>query len=314
MLRFSSAQKMAIARLASGLVLAARKTLGFPNQTISKRGGITWNLDLAEGIDLSIFLLGAFEPSTVRLYRKWVRPGAVVLDLGANIGAHTLPLARLAGPEGRVIAIEPTGYAIRKLRSNISLNPVLTGRITICQVMLVAEAGRALSPELYSSWPLIRTREEVHGAHGGKLMDTQGATAMTLDQLIQSTGINHIDFIKMDVDGHEHEVLLGGSQTIATHRPPILMELAPYLHQEGEKGFEGMLNLIERCQYTMREAGTNQLLPFDPALLRLRIPHGRTCNVLLEPLHRSPGAAQPQGKANSTQRREDARGESRQEY
>jgi FkbM family methyltransferase len=293
MLRLSSAQKMAIARLASGLVLAARKTLGFPNQTLSKRGGITWNLDLAEGIDLSIFLLGAFEPRTVRLYRKWVRPGAAVLDLGANIGAHTLPLARLAGPQGRVIAIEPTGYAIRKLQSNISLNPALSGRITVCQVMLVAEAGRPLSPELYSSWPLTRARDQVHGAHGGKLMDTQGASAMTLDQVIQSAGINLIDFVKMDVDGHEHEVLLGGSQTIATHRPPILMELAPYLHPAGEKGFEGMLNLIERCQYTMRDAGTNQPLTFDPSLLRRRIPHGRTCNVLLEPMHRLPGADGP---------------------
>jgi FkbM family methyltransferase len=51
-----------------------------------------------------------------------VKPGNAVLDIGRNIGAHTLPLAHLVGPHGRVIAFEPTAYAIRKMRANIALN------------------------------------------------------------------------------------------------------------------------------------------------------------------------------------------------
>src|SRR5688572_20988587 len=105
---FSTAQKVGLAKMASRVVLSCRKLLGRPAQAQFVRDGIRWQLDLREGIDFSIYLLGSFEPATVRAYRRIVKPGQTVLDIGANIGAHTLPLARLVGPGGRVIAFEPT--------------------------------------------------------------------------------------------------------------------------------------------------------------------------------------------------------------
>ena len=272
---------MALARLASRLVLGLRRTLGRPNRTVARRGGIAWDLDLSEGIDLSIFLLGGFEPSTVKLYRKLVKPGDTVLDIGGNIGAHTLPLARLVGTRGRVIAFEPTAYAIGKMRANMALNPDLADRISACQVMLVANDAGSLEPKIYSSWPLFDTGGEVHRDHGGQLKDTTGAVATTLDRAFQSAGASTVDFIKMDVDGHEHEVLAGGKDTIGTHRPPILMELAPYRFEEGSRDLEGMLELLEGWGYSMHDAGTNRRLPFDAVRLREMIPAGQTCNVLL---------------------------------
>ena len=272
---------MALARLASRLVLGLRRTLGRPNRTVARRGGIVWDLDLSEGIDLSIFLLGGFEPSTVKLYRKLVKPGDTVLDIGGNIGAHTLPLARLVGTRGRVIAFEPTAYAIGKMRANMALNPDLAGRISACQVMLVANDTGSLEPKIYSSWPLFDTGGEVHRDHGGQLKDTTGAVATTLDRAFQNAGVSTVDFIKMDVDGHEHEVLAGGKDTIGTHRPPILMELAPYLYEEESRDLEGMLELLEGWGYSMHDAGTNRRLPFDAVRLREMIPAGQTCNVLL---------------------------------
>ncbi len=103
-----------------------------------RRRGVAWTLDLREGIDFSIWLLGAFELSTVRAYQRILRPGAIVLDIGANIGAHTLHLARAVGTEGKVWAIEPTDYAMGKLKTNIALNPELAPRIVGCQL----HAGR----------------------------------------------------------------------------------------------------------------------------------------------------------------------------
>ena len=121
----STAQKIRIARVLSGGVIGLRRTLGLPSEVTTRRGGVRWRLDLTEGIDLSIYLLGAFEPATVKLYRRLVKPGDVVLDIGANIGAHVLPLAVLVGDAGRVIAFEPTRYACRKLQANLALNPRL---------------------------------------------------------------------------------------------------------------------------------------------------------------------------------------------
>lgn len=84
-----------------------------------RRDGIHWDLDLSEGIDFAIFLLGGLELRTLRLYRRLVQPGDTVLDVGANIGAHALPLARLVGASGRVVAFEPTQFAFCKLQRNL---------------------------------------------------------------------------------------------------------------------------------------------------------------------------------------------------
>ena len=59
---------------------------------------------------------GQYEPENLRAYRRVVQPGFVVLDIGANIGSHTLPLAQMVGPSGRVYSFEPTDYAFGKQR------------------------------------------------------------------------------------------------------------------------------------------------------------------------------------------------------
>lgn len=281
MVKLKTAQKMALARVASCLVLGFRRLLGLPSHTVARRHGLSWDLDLTEAIDLSIYLLGRFEPSTVKLYRKLVKPGDTVLDIGGNIGAHTLPLAGLVGPNGRVIAFEPTDYAIRKMRANIALNAGLADRISVQQVMLVAPGGRAVAPSLYSSWPLFDTGEEVHTEHRGRLMDTSGALAMTFDEALRRLGVTSVDFIKLDVDGHEYGVLAGAKDTLAAHKPPILMELAPYLFREESRDLEGILELLEGLGYSMQDAATKERFPFDPMRLRKIIPVGQSCNVLL---------------------------------
>jgi hypothetical protein len=72
-----------------------------------RRDGISWDLDLREGIDLYIYLAGRFEWGLSRILTSLVRPGDTVVDVGANVGAHALPLARAAGAEGRPAS--PTG-------------------------------------------------------------------------------------------------------------------------------------------------------------------------------------------------------------
>ncbi len=130
------------------------------------RAGIRWRLDLTEVIDFAIFLTGKFEHSTVRAYCGIVKPGDVVLDIGANIGSHTLHLARCVGAGGHVIAFEPTAFAFRKLLDNLELNSDLRARITPLQVMLNDTLGTAPQKEIYSSWPL-RATSDLHSGHGG---------------------------------------------------------------------------------------------------------------------------------------------------
>jgi len=283
MIILKTAQKIAIARVLSSMVLGLRRLLGKSAGATVRRGGLCWKLDLTEGIDFSIYFLGGFEPRTLRLYSRWVKPGDTVLDIGANIGAHTLPLAQLAGPGGRVIAFEPTTYAVQKLRANIGLNPTISNRIVVCQVMLVASSDAMLASELYSSWPLVTGRSELHPQHGGRLMETTGAAVKTLDQAVKELAIEKVSFIKVDVDGNENSVLAGGNETVQAHRPAILMELSPYLSQTGCNDFEQMLRRLGMLNYRLTDADTGKDLPLDAALLGRLIPTGGTRNGLFFP-------------------------------
>jgi FkbM family methyltransferase len=281
-----TAQKIKIAQIVCSVVLSLRKIRGLENQAIVKRGGIWWDLDLTEGIDFSIYLLGGFEPKTLKLYKKIVKKGDSVIDIGANIGSHTLPLALNTGKSGKVFAIEPTEYAVTKLRKNINLNKDLASHISVFQVMLVADENERLESGIYSSWPLFHDGKMIHPEHKGKLMETKGAVAMTLDQMVRQMHITTVDFIKLDVDGHEYSVLMGGKETLKTYIPIIMMEFAPYLYDPVSGQFEAMLHLFSQLNYIMSDADTGKKLPLDPEYLRKIIPVGGSKNILLIPSER----------------------------
>lgn len=278
----TTSQKILVARTAYRAVSLARRLVGFGDEALCTRGGLRWKLDLREGIDFSIFLLGGFEPGTLRLYQRLVRPGDRVLDIGANVGSHTLPLARLAGPKGEVHAFEPTGFAVEKLRANLALNADLASRVVVHHCMLVGAEDDRLDASVYSSWPL-RGGDAVHAQHHGRLMDTGGARARTLDSVAADYAWDRVDFVKLDVDGNEHRVLAGAGETLARFRPRLLVELAPYVYASDPAEFDAMLDGFWQRGYRLSDVAGGAELPHSAAGVRARIPEGAGMNVLAEP-------------------------------
>ena len=274
----STRTKISLARAIATPILLTRRLVGRGVEADVARRGIRWSLDLREGIDFSIWLLGRFEGSTVRAYEKIVRPGDVVLDVGANVGAHALPLARLVGPQGRVICFEPTEFAFRKLLANTNRNPDLARRMTIVQAMLVGAARETVPERLFSSWPLTPSRD-LHTLHGGRSMTTHGARATTLDAALREAGVARVNFVKIDVDGHECSVLLGARETLR-QQPTILMELAPYVLDETGASIEELVQILAEAGYTLAELGSKREIPLDGQAIRALVPSGSSMNVL----------------------------------
>jgi len=277
--RLSTRQKITIARLLNRSIRLGRSILRKPMQDEFTRNGLRWNLDLNEGIDLAIYLLGAFERDLVRCYEKLIKPGDTVLDIGANIGAHTLPLARAVGPTGRVVAIEATAYAIGKLRTNLALNPELQNRVTAVHSLLVATANDPGQSQIYSSWPLT-DQGATHPVLSGALKDVGAARVCTVDQLVADTGISSVAWLKLDVDGHELSVLQGSAKMINDNRPSILMELAPYCYSDSPGRFEELVQWLYNAGYVFRVVGQRQPLPRDLKALMAAIPHEGSINIL----------------------------------
>jgi FkbM family methyltransferase len=274
-----TAQKITIARRTSDGIMFVRRLSGRDSIAHVHRGGVQWNLDLREGIDLAIYLLGGFERSTLKVYKKFIVPGSVVLDIGANIGAHTLPLAILAGEKGSVYAFEPTEYAYTKLLKNIQLNPLLSKRIIPMQMMLVSDTSAGLEPSIYSSWPMEKG-DDLHPVHLGRLKSTRGARVEILDRVMDELKINHVDLIKIDVDGHESSVLKGAYRTLKKYTPVIMMELAPYIFKETQSEFTEMIYMLHRIGYSFTSATTGKILPKSAEQLAAIVPDGASMNII----------------------------------
>jgi FkbM family methyltransferase len=271
--------KFALVRFAYRTIKFARGSIGLGTHCQATRDGLHYDLDLSQAIDLTIFLLGRFEPPTVAAFRRYVKPGATVIDIGANIGAHTLQLARLVGPQGRVLSFEPTGFAFAKLRRNLQLNPQIAGRVTALQCFLTAEGDKTLPQSIYSSWSLKRSAD-AHDKHLGLPMATTGARSATLDRALSDHGVEKVDLVKLDVDGFECDVLAGARDMIRRDRPTFVMEIMPYGLVEQGANLKQLLDYLIPIGYRLYDERTEAPLPSEAAALERMIGEGASWNVI----------------------------------
>ena len=278
-----TAHKIALAKAVYTGVHAARSVAGMRDQCVVRRKGIRFALDLSEGIDFSIFLLGAFEPSTTAALAGLVKPGSIVFDVGANVGAHTLPLAKLVGEQGKVFAFEPTDFAYRKLSANLVLNPELAQRVKSYQCFLGREDSREVPQRIYSSWPL-RGGGDLNETHLGRVENSGGATVRSLDDIWSENGNGKVDIIKMDVDGYECDVLSGARRVIGASRPTFVMELTPYCLEERGASMGELLAFFAEFKYQFYHEKTNARLPTAEQEVIDMIGPASSINVIARPL------------------------------
>jgi FkbM family methyltransferase len=271
--------KVSLAGVAYKFISTGRKLLGKGDSAIVERNGIRYHLDLNEGIDFSIYLLGAFEPGTQKTLQKLVKPGDIVFDIGANIGAHTLAIAQSVGNSGRVYAFEPADFAFAKLQRNLALNPDLQARTYPQQVLLAASSSEKPEQQIYASWPL-ESDASVHPKHRGRLVSAEHAVVDTLDNFARSQGITRLDLIKIDVDGHELPVLQGASETLGRFQPTLVMEMSPYIHAEFHHRFGDFVDVLKDAGYTLFNANNDEPVPLDSEELQHVIPDGASINVV----------------------------------
>jgi FkbM family methyltransferase len=275
---------MFIARMMNHLIRLLRRPFTRGMRVVCRRKGVWWDLDLDEGIDLSIYVLGAYEPGILRAYSSIIARGDVVFDIGANVGAHALHFARLVGSTGRVIAIEPTDYATAKLQKNLLINPEFAARVTARQHYLVAGSNHALPKSIAARWPVANVHSDLDIKHLGKPETLDHASAITADEVLEAENLHKLDFVKIDVDGDEYPVLRGFRRSLERFRPRMLIELAPFVY-EGPRSseFDDYVRFLGELGYVFTEARTGRRLSSDPKVLRLYAPQGCTLNCLLYP-------------------------------
>jgi FkbM family methyltransferase len=164
-------------------------------------------------------VLGNWEPQAQQLMVRHIHPRSAVYDIGANIGVHTLLMARQVGPDGRVYAFEPVPELHERLSENVALNPSLARNVETVQQALSDEVGTA---DFYTGENMAVGHLAASGTPTGLRLRVP---TNTLDTFV--FGGQHVppSFMKIDVEGAESRVLRGAQRVLLESRPVLLVDL-----------------------------------------------------------------------------------------
>lgn len=211
-----------------------------------------------EGGDLKVYVNTAFSQHwytaaragspEVSWIRKALRPGDVVVDCGANNGFTGVLFARAVGPRGRVIGFEPSPVNLEAARANARLNNVPNFELVAAAVG--AASGRVAFDPGFGNGSIVA---------GGPIE----VPVITLDE--HFTG-QRVDFIKVDVEGYEIEVLRGAQAILGQH-PGLAIEVHVALYPDRERRIVELFALIDMARYKaqVQLEVDGPLVPFDSA-------------------------------------------------
>jgi FkbM family methyltransferase len=164
-------------------------------------------------IGASLRRYGEFSPGETRLFAQLVGPGATVVEVGANIGAHTVPLSRMVGPGGAVHAFEPQRLVFQTLCANLALNSC--ANVHAHHAAVGNADGEIAVPFL--------PPDQLANFGGLSLLGASSGARVPL-RTLDSLGLAACALIKLDLEGMEIEALQGGAALVDRLRPLLYVE------------------------------------------------------------------------------------------
>ena len=200
-------------------------------ERLTTKFGDVFDADLSSFLEWQMWAFGSYEEHFAELFHCLISPDDRCVDVGANVGVHTIRLAKLVGSRGEVIAIEPDEEAAYRARRNIMLNQL--SNVRVINAAASDEAGRGV--QLYR--PDARDTNRAKASLLRHSYLTGGMTTVpvvTIDEVCPDP----VALMKIDVEGHEAAVVRGAAATIDRHSPAVIFEYAPeFLHDASQSPF-----------------------------------------------------------------------------
>jgi FkbM family methyltransferase len=182
----------------------------------------------------SIDLYGEYGYGEVEFFNQAAQTGDIVVDLGANIGIHTLFFSKNVGPTGAVVAVEPQRLVFQNLCANLALNNITN--VVAINAAAGDAPGKILVPVLDPN-----AQNNFGGLALGEFPSGESVDVMTVDAM----NLPKVKLIKVDVNGMELQALKGCVQTISRLRPLL------YVCNERQDKAEALIRFIDSLDYRM---------------------------------------------------------------
>ena len=199
-----------------------------------------------------LYIDGVYEEAESLFITRFLEPGMVFFDIGANFGQYTLLAAERVSPNGRVHAFEPSRRMFAELNFNVKLNHFSS----LCSLNELAISDN----QRMFRFPRHRPGEEIYGAlipqsvYEAPIVGHDTIEAITLDNYIQQQHIRQVDLIKIDIEGAELLALRGAERLLSRPKAPVIvLEMYDALtHAFGYTTLD-LWNHLEKHQYQLYE-------------------------------------------------------------
>jgi len=204
-------------------------------------------LDPKQSMDMRLYFTGDYEPETLAAIAKLAEPGSAAIDVGANIGLISLWISKCVGPTGKVIGVEPSNWAVERLKHNAELS----GADNIVSNAAVADKPGEADMTVINGYRV----DDVN------TVTPQHVKMVTIDGLVAEHGITRLSLLKVDTDGYEVDVFRGAEKTLAELRPNLVFELGPDHLKMAGSSVEVLIGLLAGHGYSFF---TEDFAPVDP--------------------------------------------------
>jgi FkbM family methyltransferase len=225
----------------------------------AKHGDRCWQLDSRVALDNL-----NYEPATVAWLRKTIRPGMHVVDVGANVGLLVLEMAELAGPQGKILAIEPSPGNFQVLKQHVEANG-FAERVILVHAACCSGMHSVITLEIpggnikgIENGPQVRDLQLKRLPANLKRTHKQVVVAAaTIDKLCSQYSISP-SVIKIDVEGAELAVFQGAKDTLKKYKPNLIFGFHPFAFHDSERARRAIESILTESGLQVRDSLPDQ--------------------------------------------------------
>jgi FkbM family methyltransferase len=191
------------------------------------RPGAVFELDARDMVAREILGWDVWEKPNTDLILGSLHEGSVMFDVGAHIGYYSVLGSQVVGPSGKIISVEPNPDTLRRLRKDLELSHASN---VVVEDVACTDKETTLTfyqASIRNTGASSISESNARNAAHGDAVPSVTVRGRTLDSMVQELGLQRVDFVKIDVEGAEVQVLRGMKDTLAKFHPHMLIEMKP---------------------------------------------------------------------------------------